>query len=90
MLNQNQPPINESAVVRGVNMCMSSIMRALVGALNCDYALSFAYETCQVIPEEIPSICIPPALKNYLKNENITDGQTDKLAWFYLINNPSR
>ena len=86
-LNQTRQPLNESAVSDGVNMCMSSIGRALIGALNCDYNLSLAYEACQAIPERIPSICIPSALKNYLKRENISDGQTDKLAWLYLINN---
>ena len=41
-------------------------------------------------PERIPEICISPALKDYLKNENITDGQTDKLVWLYLINHPDK
>ena len=71
-------------------MCMSSLSRGLMGSLNCDYMLAMAYESCQAAPERIPEICISPALKDYLKNENITDGQTDKLVWLYLINHPDK
>jgi hypothetical protein len=71
--SQTGEGFNQTDVMRRTNACMSTIGRAFIGAIQWDYDLTLIYEIYQAIPDQLPLICSTSALKNYLKNENITD-----------------
>jgi hypothetical protein len=75
---------SESELLNAVNMCMSLLGQAFA-AIMCDLSLSILYEVCQVIPDMTPLVCQTPTLGNYLLSRNIPDGQTDKMAWLFLL-----
>jgi hypothetical protein len=50
----------------------------------CNFAVATVFELCQAIPDQL-YICASPAVSNYLSNRNITDGQTDKMAWMFIL-----
>lgn len=74
----------ETKMVEGVNLCMSPLGQAF-GGTSCDFSLPFLYEACQALPEAT-YICASPAVGNHLASRNITEGQTDKMAWLFLAN----
>lgn len=71
----------EDEMTKFVTICMTPFGESIAGTL-CNFSLSAAYEVCQALPEAM-FICATPDIGNHLANQNITDGQTDKMAWLY-------
>jgi hypothetical protein len=74
----------ESGMVDAVNKCISPLGQAFA-PIQCDFGLSAIYEVCQALPEAT-FICESPSIGNHLANRNITEGQTDKMAWLFFGN----
>src|SRR5690242_20317728 len=50
----------------------------------CDFAVATVFELCQAVPDQL-YICASPAISSYLSSRNISDGQTDKMAWMFVL-----
>jgi hypothetical protein len=72
----------ESEMMKAVTICMSPLGQAIAETI-CDFAVSGAYEVCQALPEAM-FICASPDIGTQLANRNITEGQTDKMAWLFF------
>lgn len=80
-------PVNYTSFVpplKGINLCLSPMGKAF-GQTICDFGMAMVYELCQAIPDQLSYICTMPSINNYLKDRNMVDGQTDKLAWQFLL-----
>ena len=67
------------------NYCTSSIDNSIPDKTPfCDFVVATVFEVCQAFPDQL-YICASPAISNYLSNRNITDGQTDKMAWMFVL-----
>jgi len=82
ILNNAMNRSAEAGMIEAVNNCMSPLGQAFGGTL-CDFGLSTVYEICQALPEAT-FICASPDIGNHLANRNITEGQTDKIAWLFI------
>jgi hypothetical protein len=71
--------LNSSNTLRTINLCTSALAKVF-GQSLCDLAMATVYEFCQAIPNQL-SYCAMPAINSYIKDRNMVDGQTDKLAW---------
>jgi hypothetical protein len=71
--------LNSSDAIRTINLCTSALAKVF-GQSLCDLAMATVYEFCQSIPDQL-SYCAMPAINSYIKDRNMVDGQTDKLAW---------
>jgi hypothetical protein len=76
--------LDPSKLLNGVNTCASPIGKAYAQTL-CDFTIALVYELCQAIPDHLSDICMIPSINSYLKDRNLADGQTDKLAWQFLL-----
>jgi hypothetical protein len=76
--------LDPSKLLNGVNSCASPIGKAYAQTL-CDFTIALVYELCQAIPDHLADICMMPSINSYLKDRNLVDGQTDKLAWQSLL-----
>jgi hypothetical protein len=75
----NVTVLNSSDALRTINICTSALAKVF-GQSLCDLAMATIYEFCQAIPNQL-SYCVMPAINSYIKDRNMVDGQTDKLAW---------
>jgi hypothetical protein len=75
--------LNSSDAIRTINLCTSALAKVF-GQSLCDLAMATVYEFCQSIPDQL-SYCAMPAINSYIKDRNMVDGQTDKLAWQALL-----
>jgi hypothetical protein len=71
--------LNSPDVLKSINLCTSALAKVF-GQSLCDLAMATVYEFCQTIPDQL-SYCVMPAINSYIKDRNMADGQTDKLAW---------
>jgi hypothetical protein len=71
--------LNSPDAIRTINLCTSALAKVF-GQSLCDLAMATVYEFCQAIPNQL-SYCTMPAINSYIKDRNMVDGQTDKLAW---------
>jgi hypothetical protein len=71
--------LNSPDVLKSINLC-TSVLAKVFGQSLCDLAMATVYEFCQTIPDQL-SYCVMPAINSYIKDRNMADGQTDKLAW---------
>jgi PsbP len=76
--------LDPSKLLNGVNSCASPAGKAFVQTL-CDFTIALVYELCLAIPDHLSDICVTPSINSYLKDRNLVDGQTDKLAWQFLL-----
>jgi PsbP len=76
--------LDPSKLLKGINSCASPIGKTYAQTL-CDSTIALVYELCQVIPDHLSDICVMPSINSYLKDRNLVDGQTDKLAWQFLL-----
>jgi hypothetical protein len=82
-------PVNYTAfdpprLFKVVNVCVSPLGKAFAQTV-CDFVTSTVYEMCQAIPDQLSYVCMMPAINSYLKDRNIVDGQTDRLAWQFAL-----
>lgn len=87
-MNAARIPVNYSAfdsytLLKGINFCTSPLGKAFAQTF-CDFAMAFIYEVCQAIPNRI-YFCTAPSINSYIKDRNLVDVQTDKLAWQFLL-----
>jgi hypothetical protein len=88
-MNAAKIPVNYTALdppklLKGINSCASPLGKAYAQTL-CDFTIALVYELCQAIPDHLSDICVMPSINSYLKDRNLVDGQTDKLAWQFLL-----
>ena len=67
-----------------VNVCVSPLGKVFAQTV-CDFVMATVYEMCQAIPDQLSYLCLMPAINSYIKDRNMVDGQTDKLAWQFAL-----
>ena len=82
-------PLNYSTsqtgqMLKAITYCTSPLGKAFAQVL-CDFGMAALYELCQAIPSGELYICLTPAVNSYIKDRNMTDGQTDQLAWAFVL-----
>jgi hypothetical protein len=80
----NYTALEPTKLFKAVNMCVSPLGKAFAQTA-CDFAMATVYETCQAVPDQLSYICMMPAINSYLKDRNLVDRQTDKLAWQFVL-----
>jgi hypothetical protein len=88
-MNAAKIPVNYSALdppklLKGINVCMSPLGKTFAQTI-CDFVMAMVYEVCQAIPDQLSYICAMPSINSYIKDRNMVDGQTDKLAWQFVL-----
>jgi hypothetical protein len=87
-MNAAKIPVNYRAfnsldALKSINLCTSALAKVF-GQSLCDSAMATLYEICQAIPDHV-SYCVMPSINSYIKDRNMVDGQTDKLAWQVVL-----
>ena len=82
-------PLNYSTSETGeqlkfITYCTSPLGKAFIQVL-CDFGMAALYELCQAIQSGELYTCLSPAVNSYIKDRNMTDGQTDQLAWAFVL-----
>jgi hypothetical protein len=80
----NYTALAPSNLLKAINVCVSPLGKVFAQTI-CDFGMAFVYELCQAIPDKLSYICIMPSINSYIKDRNMVDGQTDKLAWQFLL-----
>src|SRR4051794_15295900 len=88
-MNAAKIPVNYTAfdpprLLKVVNVCVSPLGKAFAQTV-CDFVMATVYEMCQAIPDQLSYVCMIPAINSYLKDRNMVDGQTDKVAWQFAL-----
>ena len=80
----NYTALDPSKLLKAINACVSPLGKAFAQTV-CDFIMATVYETCQAIPDQLSYICTMPSINSYIKDINMVDGQTDKLAWQFIL-----
>jgi hypothetical protein len=87
VMNAAKIPTNYTSIsdrlLKGINICVSPLGKAFAQTL-CDFTMATIYEICQAIPDRM-YVCVTPSVNSYIKDRNLVDGQTDKLAWQFVL-----
>jgi hypothetical protein len=87
-MNTARIPINytdfdSSILLKGISICVSPLGKLLAQTV-CDFLMAYVYEACQAILDRL-YVCGSTSINSYIKNRNLVDGQTDKLAWISIL-----